>query len=213
METSFVELTEEQKSELEGYVAWTSSLFQVILFLLATFVIFKVFRYIYTLIERDYPALIEYQWMVPALICTICLYCISKKWAFGRKELRKIDEDLKAGNARLITIEAIECIEVTEREDEGPGYIIKDKSQRTVVFAGQYLLDYERKGFPWTKIGILEAPKSKVFFGLKPLGEPLKPSFVREPLTREEIENIPDFYEEYKFIDIPFESFKVRSNQ
>ena len=213
METSLVELTEEQKSELENYASWTTSVGQIILFLLATFVIFKVFRYIYTLIERNYPAFAEYQWMVPALICTICLYCISKKWTGGRTERRKMEKDLKEGKALLIIIEAIECIEVTEQEDEGPGYIIKDKSERTVIFAGQYLLDYERKGFPWTKIGILEAPKSKVFFGLKQLGEPLKPSFVREHLTREEIENIPGPYGEYKFIDIPFENFKVRIRQ
>ncbi|MHC4575657.1 MAG: hypothetical protein ACYS76_16315 [Planctomycetota bacterium] len=214
MEASLIPLTEKQKSELEGYVAWSTLLFRQIVFLLSVVAIFWIFRYIYSLLEDKVPMFAKYQWwIVPPIIYMFYVYRVSKKWTGGKELRTKIEEDLEEGKSRIITVEAVECIGVIEQEDEGPAYIIKDSGGKTVIFAGQYLLEYTKRGFPWARIGILEAPDSKIFFGLKKLGEPVTVSFVRDSLTSQEIENIRGLYEHYEVLDTPFDRFKVRKRQ
>jgi hypothetical protein len=77
-----------------------------------------------------------------------------------------------------------------------------------ILFSGQYLAPYKRKGFPWKSFEILEAPSSKIFFGLMPLGEKLVPSVCRPPLSWPEFKEFANVKHEWAIVDVDFAALK-----
>jgi hypothetical protein len=78
----------------------------------------------------------------------------------------------------------------------------------TMLFAGQYLDAYKRKGFPWKTFEILEAPESKIFLGLVPVGEKLTPSATRPPFSWQEYKEIAHGKREWAVLQVDFASLK-----
>jgi hypothetical protein len=60
----------------------------------------------------------------------------------------------------------------------------------TMLFAGQYLARLKGKGFPWRAFDIVEAPESRIFFGINPAGDRLQPSIKRPPFSWEEAKRL-----------------------
>jgi hypothetical protein len=75
-------------------------------------------------------------------------------------------------------------------------------------FACQYLDAYKRKGFPWTVFEILEAPESKIFFGLVPLGSKLAPSVRRAPFNSVELKSLGEMPRQYGVVDVDFAALR-----
>jgi len=71
------------------------------------------------------------------------LYCISGRWTGGADFRKKIRRDIAEDKAAVHSLEVVDSIRVLEREDEGPTYFLLTTDNVTLVFSGQYLLDYE----------------------------------------------------------------------
>jgi len=113
--------------------------------------------------------------------------------------------------ASVHTVQAIDAFEVMEYEDEGPTFILKSKESRTFIFSGQYLLDYLNDGFPWARFEIVETPNSKIILRINKIGEPLKPSFVRQPFNSEEKKKYSIKNEYYAVVDVDYDEIKADS--
>lgn len=201
METSYRPLTRKQRAELEGYVAWSTSLFRTGLFLVMLATASWIMR-----------RFLGYPWWVAATAALgVVFFMIGRKGTGGRALRRKIRADLANGVAAVHRVVAVDAIEVEQAEDEGPGYFILTSDGRTMLFAGQYLERDKGRGFPWKEFEIVEAAESEVFFGLKPCGERLVPSLVRKPFTWEEQKKFSNAVRYYGFIDAPFADLSRRS--
>lgn len=201
METSYRPLTRKQRAELEGYIAWSTSLFRTVLFLVMLATASWILRRF-----LGYP-----WWIAVAAVLGVVFYVIGRRGTGGQALRRRIRADLAKGVAGVHRVVAEDAIEVEQAEDEGPGYFILTSDGRTMLFAGQYLERDKGLGFPWKEFEIVEAPESKVFFGLKPCGERLVPSLVRKPFTWEEYKKFSNAVRYYGVIDVPFGDLSKRS--
>jgi hypothetical protein len=207
METTFRPISKRRLTELKGYVAPTTVLLRGILFLCGLAVLGWILAGAHRLLvppQLRHPA----WWLVPLIAAGALIYQIAGRWTGGPAFRAAIREDLRRGLAAAHRIKAVDAIEVDEQEDEGPAYFILTANGHTILFAGQYLEGYKRKGFPWTEFEILEAPHSKVFFGLVPIGDRLKPSTRRSPLAWEEYKTLCMGKRNYALLDLEFEALK-----
>jgi len=168
-------------------------------------VIAKVLHF---LVERTVPEAHFVWWLLPSLLAVACIYILSGNWTGGRGFRQQVKTDLAGGAVAVHRIDAVDAIEVEEHEDEGPSYFLRTTGGLTILFSGQYLDSYKRKGFPWKSFEMIEAPKSKVFFGLKELADRLKPSFIRQPFTSDELKQFR--CKKYVILKNDFESLKVK---
>jgi hypothetical protein len=207
VETSFRPLPQRRITELRGYVSWGIVLFRAVLFVLAVAAVAWLLAALHRLLV---PASLRHDiwWIVPTGLLAASLYAVAGRWTGGRELRKRIREDIAGGVAAVHRVVAVEAIEVGEREDEGPAYFIRTADGRTILFAGQYLYTYKRKGFPWTEFEIVEAPRSQRFFELARVGEPLKPSASRPPFTWEEFKRYKANAGEYVILDVDFGALK-----
>ncbi len=205
MQTTYHPLTAKQKAELRGYVAWSTSVGRVVIFIIVALCLGGVLR---SLVEHTKPGVHYLSWLVPTLVAMGLLFYISRRWTGGRHFREQVRADLRQGTMAAHRIDAVEAIEVEELEDEGPSFFVKTADGQVIVFTGQYLDRLKRRGFPWKSFEILEAPASKVFFGLKGLAGQLVPSFIREPFTLEEFNQFK--CRNYRTIEVDFESLKTK---
>ena len=105
------------------------------------------------------------------------------------------------GVAAVHRIRAMDAIEIEEQGDSGPAYLVKTDDGARLAFVGQYLERYRAKGFPWTEFEILEAPRSKLFFGLVKIGARLPPSAKRAPLGWDEYQRLAMGNGNYRVLD------------
>lgn len=173
---------------LQELVAWPAALFRACLFLLAVSVAGAMFRTAYLVAT----ALLGFSsvtpwWWLPTGAVGIALYLRAARWSGGRQLRRDIRADLRAGVVAVERLAVTEAIEVEEREDEGPGYILRTADGRTLVFAGQHIERYRRKGFPWRAFDVVNAPRSGVFLDLVAQGTTLPASSRRPPFSIEEL--------------------------
>lgn len=147
-------------------------------------------------------------WIVPSVVVGVLLYRVAGRGTGGPKFRAAVRADIARGVTAAHRVVVVDAIEVEEQEDEGPAYFVLTADGKTMVFAGQYLEGYKRKGFPWKAFEILEAPESKVFFGLVPDGARLAPSLRRGPLTWEEHKRFVAGSRNYAILDVAFEALK-----
>jgi hypothetical protein len=139
------------------------------------------------------------------------LYFVSSRWTGGRSFRRKVRLDLARGEAALRRVAAVDAIEVAEREDEGHAYFLRTEYGRTMLFAGQYLEKYRRRGFPWKVFEIVEAPESQVFLDIVPIGDRLQPSSRRPPFSWEELKGFEGMNENYVLVNAEFDTLRGSS--
>jgi hypothetical protein len=202
MEASYRKLTRQQREELQGYIAWGTTAFRFILFLGGLFLVGAIFRFLQSLASKVWPGASSHLWwVVPTLILGVALYRRSRAWTGGTELREKVRNDLSRDVAAVYRIAVKEALQIEEREDEGPGFFLRTADDRTMLFAGQYLEKYVRKGFPWTAFEIIESPESKMLLGLKSLGDRLEPLRRRSPLSWEEARQSGILKKKYVFID------------
>ena len=207
METTYRPLSNRQRKELEGYIAVGPNAFRAALFLLAVAFVGWVLRGIHLWLVRstiDSDAV----WIVPTLAFAIWLYRYGARWTGGRRRRAEIRRDLARGEVAIHRVIAVDTVALEPLGDEGPSYFVLTDGGTTVLFAGQYLELYSRKGFPWTIIEIVEAPESKIFLRLEVSGEKLPPS-VRHPRDAAgELRALAGRTRNYGVVDVEFDPLK-----
>jgi hypothetical protein len=207
MDTTYRPISSRRLTELRGYVARSTMVFRLTLYVLA---IVSVAWLLAAVHRRIVPSHLQHDlwWIVPTLLFTGALYGLAGHWTGGRSFRAKIRADLTDGQAAVHRVVAVDAIEVEQQEDEGPAFFVLTADGKTVLFAGQYLEAYKRKGFPWREFEILEAPQSKIFLGIVPLGDRLPPSGRRPPFTWDEFKGLPLASRNYAILDLEFETVK-----
>ncbi len=197
-------MTAEQKAELRGNVALGTAVGRVVMFVILAICVTGSLRY---LVEHTKPGAHYLWWVVPSFLVMGFLLVRSKRWTGGREFRQQVRADLAQGTVAAHRIDVVDVIEVEEREDEGPSYFVKTADGKIILLTGQYLERFKSRGFPWRSFEIIEAPLSKVFFGLKKLAAPLAPSFIRQPFTQDERKQFK--CRKYRVVETDFESLKI----
>lgn len=203
MESREDRLTGGERRELEGYVASSTALFRVFLFLLAAVVIGALSWRI-----QSWLSITQSWWLLAPVIFAALLFGRSRRWTGGREFRRGVRADLAANRARVYVVRVVDAIEVQEVEDEGPTFFLKTDGGETLVMAGQYLDPYRARGFPWRLFEIREGYDSGSFLGLKRIGERIKPSMVRGPLFHPEIESSAYRSVTWKILELSFDRLR-----
>jgi hypothetical protein len=207
MITTFRPISKRRLAELRGYVAWSIVLFRGVLFVAVVAAFAWLLRTLHARLGHPLTDS-ELVWLIPSLALAGALYAVAGRWTGGRGFRAAVRKDLAGGVAAVHAIVALDAVEVEEGEDEGPAYFVLTEDGSTLLFAGQYLGPYRRKGFPWKRFEILEAPASKIFFGLVARGERLAPSAQRPPFTWEEFKQFAQKTREYGVVDVDFDALK-----
>ncbi len=198
--------TKKEREELESYVALYIQLLRAVLFLVFIVIVGTFFRAIeFGLLGNSY------YFLIPTAIAAALIYLRSKRWTGGAELRRKILEDLKAGNARVLILEPVTVVEIEEVEDEGPSYIIEDKNGDTVLLTGQHLDEAKHKRFPWSRIAIVEAPQSSMFLSVKKAGSPVPVTSKRAALPYETAKQLGCFDRSYIILDEAGKSLLAKS--
>ncbi len=207
-------LSKKQLSELKGYIALGVTIGRAVFFLIVTAILLTLSRKIYLLFVWPLPnGSHPVWWIIPPACVMAWVYKISARWTGGRDFRNKVREDVKQGILSITQVDIVDAIEIEEIEDEGPTYFVETADGQTMLFTGQYLESYRRKGFPWKSFEIREALNSKVFFGLSPLAKPLNPSLIRAPLSWDEYKTLTTKIKKYGVLEVPFESLKEQCAQ
>ncbi len=100
---------------------------------------------------------------------------------------KKIESELREGEAEVIRIKTDRVVKRKDPEDFGSGFYIKLDEKSTLYLEGQYLdeLQYSRK-FPNTEFEIIRTKWHNEFLEINSLGKYLKPERKLEPFTKEE---------------------------
>lgn len=207
MQTTYRPISKRRLAELRGYVAWSTSLFRAVLLVAVVGLFGWTVRTAHLRLGKPL-ADSELVWLLPSLALAAALYFVAGRWTGGRAFRAGVRQDVAGGVAAVHVVRAIDAVEVDEGEDEGPAYFVLTDDGTTLLFAGQYLAPYRRKGFPWKEFEILEAPRSKIFFGLVPRGERLAPSVRRPPFSWEEFKEFARGKREYAVLDVDFDAVK-----
>ena len=195
-----------EKKRLKQEVAWTPGM--IIFGLMCSGLVLKLFHFLVTKLAHSHPFFGPFWWWLLPWLALMIFLVVSIET--GRKGRRQTKADLLAGNAFCHLVEVEEAIEVKEQEDEGPGYFIKTKEGETLFIRGQFLERYvSRMRFPWMIFEIVETPNSKLFLGLRKLGEPVKPALIREPLSWDEARRFG--FKNFSVHPVKFESLKIKS--
>jgi hypothetical protein len=207
METTVRPVSKRRLAELEGYVAPGIAAFRIAAFVAAVAAVAWACRAVTSLLDTA-AFRSPLWWVVPAAAVAVALYRISGRWTGGPRFRAAVRADLARGMAAAHRVVAVDAIEIEEQEDEGPTFFLLTGDGKTLLLSGQYLDPYARKGFPWSAFEILEAPESKVFFGLVPHGERLVPSVRRGPLSSDEYKRLVSPHRNYAILDVAFEPLK-----
>jgi hypothetical protein len=181
-------LSASQRRQLEAYVAKNVAAIRAAFLAVGLFFAGVIFRAIQLQAARrsllfDNPL----WWMAPTFAIGVLLVIWGKRLTGGREFRANVRADLVASSASAHTVRVRDAILIEEHEDEGPGFVIETEEGATIVFAGQYLDPFVRRGFPWTAFDIIEAPRSQVFLDLVPQGESVTVTKARGPLTWQEV--------------------------
>jgi hypothetical protein len=204
-------LSRRQAAELRGYVAASTVIFRAALFLCVVGLTALGLRAILRAAAPALPVLSHPAWwLAPAGLVSLALYRRSSRWTGGPLFRTLVRRDLARGQLAVRRVEAVDAVAFEEVGDCGPCCVILTKDGRTLLFDGQYLEAYRRRGFPWTSFEIREAPESGVFFGLRRLGERLAPSALVPPLSFAERKALGSFNKAHQVVDVDFAALKER---
>lgn len=189
--------TTKQIDELLGYICLSTQLFRAAVFMLAVAAVGWSFKSLQALIApTSWPF-----WVLPTAIAALVLYVYSEKWTGGRTLRSRIKHDLAKGNCKLLIVEPLSVAEYKEIEDEGPSYLIETKEGESILLTGQYLSHYKSRKFPWSKFAIMEAPHSKINFGLKKMGESIPIFNFLPPMELDTAKELGCFEHDYILLD------------
>ena len=209
MDVTYKPLTRKQRQDLEGYVAWGPSVFRALLFVALVGFVAWLLRATLLRVAATYPAAAHPAWwIVPVVLLAAAVFRRSRRWTGGRALRTRIRADLARGEAAVHRVAASEAIAVGAGEDEGPTIFLRTLDGETMVFAGQYLEPYVRRGFPWSAFEILEAPESKLFIDLVKAGDKLTPARRAQPLTWEEVKTYGVLEDRYRVLAVDFDAVK-----
>lgn len=204
-------LSKRQAAELRGYVAAGTAAFRAALFVAVVCVAALALRAILGRAASVWPVLSHPAgWIAPTGLLAWLLYRRSSRWTGGPAFRGQVRRDLAGGRLAFRRIEAVDAVEFEEAGDSGPCFVILTSSGQTLLFDGQNLETYVRKGFPWTTFEIREAPESGVFFGLRRVGERLVPSACVPALSFAERKALGSFNRSYQVVDVDFPALKQR---
>ena len=117
------QLTQKQRAELEGIVAPSTQITRAVAFLIAVVIVALLLRFVQQSISIQFPL-----WPLATLAFSFWLYHISGKWTGGKKLRDNIRSDLASGEVTITVLEPTTVTEIKEIEDEGPTYIITNKT-------------------------------------------------------------------------------------
>jgi hypothetical protein len=170
------------------------------------------FRAIFRAAASAWPVLSHAAWWVaPTLLLSWLLYRRSSRWTGGPVFRAQVRRDLARGQLAIRRVEAVDAVAFEEVGDCGPSYVLLARDGGTLLFDGQYLEAYRRRGFPWTDFEIREAPESGVFFGLRRVGERLMPSARVPALSFAERKALGSFDKSYQTVNVDFAALKERA--
>jgi hypothetical protein len=196
MESYEQSLSRKQRQSLEDLVGLTPHLVHGVIFLVHVVLVGAVLRALQHLVLTSPPL-----WMAATTALAIWLYYRAGRWTGGSALRRLIRRDLEAGHALVKVVDAV-CVEkVEEEEDEGPSYVIMTPEGETCLFCGQSLYEYEDRGFPWVRIGVVQTPYSESLLELQPLGEPIAVSQLLAPFTHAEARDLGCLQAEFVQLD------------
>ena len=211
-QVEFRSLSRRQVAELRGYVAASTAIGRAALFLAVVGVGALLARAIVRAASSALPVLSHpVWWIAPSCLLAWLLYRRSSRWTGGPEFRRQVSRDLARGQLAVRQVEAIDAVSFEEVEDCGPCYVVLTRDGATILFDGQYLEAYRRRGFPWTSFEIREAPESGVFFGFRRLGERLLPSARLPSLSFAERKALGSFNKSYQTVTVDFTALKERS--
>lgn len=191
------ELSQEQKEELKGYVLLSTSIVRILMFIIFVVglsLLLQKMQHILLISKIDW-------WLIPTFVLSIYIIIYSKSWTGGQEFRQKVKDDLRQGQVKISIIDVDLVIEIKEEEDEGPSFIVVTKDGEKILLTGQDLYKYTDKQFPWSQFEVLEAPYSKVFFGLKQLGKPIVVNNRLPPFTYEQAKSLGCFEKDYIVLD------------
>ena len=204
-------LSRRQVAELRGYVAASTAVGRALLFVAPVGVAALVLRTVVTAASSAFPVLSHAVWWIaPTCLLGWLIYRRSSRWTGGPEFRRQVRRDVARGQLAVRHVEALDAVAFEEVEDCGPCYIVLTSDGRTLLFDGQYLEAYRRRGFPWTSFEIREAPESGVFFGLRKVGERLMPSARLPSLSFAERKALGTFNKSYQTVEVDFAELKGR---
>jgi hypothetical protein len=211
MQTRYEPLTARQKRELQGYVVWWIRAVRVLLYFAAIVFVGACLRSIHSTFGKSHSLFAnDAWWIIPSIAFAIWLARVSRKWTGGQKGVEEIKSDLANGMIAVHRIITMDAIEIEEQEDEGPSFFVLTTDNEVLFFHGQEFDSYKRRGFPWREFDILETPQSKMLFRLKKRGEAFRPSFVRKPLSYDEMKMLSsNFKRNFRVVPVDFESLKT----
>ncbi len=210
-EVTYRPLSRRQAAKLRGYVAASTAVGRAALFLVAVGLAAFGFRSLFKAAASLSPALSHpVWWIVPTCAISWLLYRRSSRWTGGPLFRAQVRRDLAGGRLAIRHVEAVDAVAFEEVEDCGPCYVLLARDGRRLLFDGEYLEAYRRRGFPWATFEIREAPESGVFFGLRRTGERLTPSARLPALSLAERRALGSFKKSYQIIDVDFAALKER---
>lgn len=189
-------LTKKQRKELQEIVAWTTQLLRAALFVGLFVFLGLLLRSLQNAAFIGPPL-----WLVVVAILAVWLYVRSGRWTGGRKWRRLVHQDLEAGVALATIVEPVSVVEVEDIEDVGVSFIIETSTGEVTLFAGQEMDRYKLKGFPWSKIKVIEAPRSKKLFGLERMGESIPVDRTTLPFSYDQAKRLGCFDQTFTILD------------
>ncbi len=208
------QLSRRQAAELRGYLAVSTIAFRAIVFVVAVGLAAFALRTMLKAAASFGPALSHPAWWaLPTCALSLWLYRRSSRWTGGHAFRAQVRQDLARGRLAVRKVEAVDAVAFEEVEDCGPGYIILTQDGRTLLFDGQYLDAYKRRGFPWKSFEIREGPESAVFFGLRRLGDRLPVAAELPGLSFAERKGLGSFNKPYQNVEVDFQALKARGRR
>jgi len=206
------ELSTRQLAELRGYVSPVASVVRTALFLVAVGIAALVLRVIVSFAAPGPVLPRPVWWVAPTALLAWMLYRRSLRWTGGPAFRARVRRDVSRGQLAARRIDVVDAVAVQTPNDDGACYLLLTSKGQTLLFDGQWLEGYRRKGFPWASFEIKEAPDSRVFFGLRLIGERLTPSATVAPMSFAERRALGSFNKKYQPVDVDFAALKTRGS-
>jgi hypothetical protein len=143
------------------------------------------------------------------VLTLVFLLWLRRKW-WASPMARKMRADFAAGDALVHTVYVAEAMIVLEHEDEGQTVFVKTTEDETLVFHGQDLELFTKRGFPWQQFEIVEAPQSRFFLKLRRLAPAFNARKFAGPLPYAEAKEYGLFQSRWKPLDVPYDTILQR---
>ena len=143
-------MTKNERDELEGFIAISTSCFRYGISLVLATIIFSIAYKINIWIS---PSL--YWWWIPSLILVLFIFFKLEKFSGGMTFRRQVRKDLEKEKVLEETFCVNRIIKFPEGEDEGDAYLFEDDQKSVFILLGQESNSL-RKKFPFATIKVVK---------------------------------------------------------